>query len=75
VQYPSVQYDKNCNRFHQQKTNIKPRKRSHRGRVIWGELMDATDTFQKRFTDASGMKQALATWLRQQDQGAAAPEE
>jgi hypothetical protein len=44
------------------------------GRVIQGELVDATDSFQKRFTGASGLNQAVATWLRQQEQGEAAPE-
>jgi hypothetical protein len=44
------------------------------GRLIQGELVDTTDTVQKRFTDASGLNQAVATWLRQQERGEAAPE-
>jgi hypothetical protein len=44
------------------------------GRLIQGELVDTTDTVQKRFTDALGLNQAVATWLRQQEQVEAAPE-
>lgn len=38
------------------------------GRLIQGELVDTTDTVQKRFIDASGLNQAVAIWLRQQEQ-------
>lgn len=44
------------------------------GRLIQGELVDTTETVRKRFADASGLNQAVATWLRQQEQGESAPE-
>ena len=44
------------------------------GQLIQGELVDTTDTVQKRFNDASGLNQAVATWLRQQKQEEVPPE-
>ena len=44
------------------------------GRLIQGELVDTTETVQKRFTNALGLNQAVATWLRQQELVEAAPE-
>lgn len=44
------------------------------GQLIQGELVDTTDTVQKRFSDASGLNQAVATWLRQQKQEEVPPE-
>ena len=44
------------------------------GRLIQGELVDTTDTLQKRFLGASGLNQAVAAWLEQQEQAEAQTE-
>ncbi|MCB9079803.1 MAG: hypothetical protein H6631_19535 [Anaerolineaceae bacterium] len=38
------------------------------GRFIQGELVDTTATFQQRFTTLSDLNDAVAVWLRQQEQ-------
>ncbi|MDQ5852822.1 MAG: hypothetical protein M3380_12295 [Chloroflexota bacterium] len=38
------------------------------GHLIQGELVDTTDTLQKRFTSSSGLNQAVQAWLREQEQ-------
>jgi hypothetical protein len=38
------------------------------GHLLNGELLDTTDTLQKRFLGLTGLNQALETWLRQQEQ-------
>lgn len=38
------------------------------GRLIRGELVDMTNTPQQRFTSLSGLNDAVAAWLRQQEQ-------
>ncbi len=44
------------------------------GHLIQGELVDTTDTLQKRFTGASGLSQAMEAWLRQQALAKADPD-
>ena len=44
------------------------------GHLIQGELVDTTDTLQKRFTSASGLNQAMESWLRFQEQPTADPD-
>ena len=41
------------------------------GQLLKGELVDMTDTLQKRFLGSTGLHQALEAWLRQQEQSAA----
>jgi hypothetical protein len=38
------------------------------GRLIRGELVDTTDSRPEHFIDASGLHQAVETWLKQQEQ-------
>lgn len=38
------------------------------GRLIRGELVDMTNTPQQRFTTLSGLNDAVAVWLKQQEQ-------
>ena len=33
------------------------------GRLLQGELVDTTDTLQKRFVDVAGLNQAVQDWL------------
>jgi hypothetical protein len=44
------------------------------GHLIQGELVDTTDTLQKRFTGASGLTKAMESWLRYQEQLKADPD-
>jgi hypothetical protein len=44
------------------------------GHVIQGELVDMTNTLQKRFMGASGLNQAMESWLRFQEQPTADPD-
>lgn len=41
------------------------------GHLLQGELVDTTDTLQKRFLGLTGLNQAVEAWLRQQEQPAA----
>jgi hypothetical protein len=41
------------------------------GQLLQGELVDTTDTLQKRFLGLTGLNQAVEAWLRQQEQPAA----
>ena len=38
------------------------------GRLIQGELVDTTDTLRQRFTTLSGLNEAVAGWLKRQEQ-------
>lgn len=38
------------------------------GRLIQGELVDTTATFQRRFTTLSDLNDAVAGWVKQQEQ-------
>jgi hypothetical protein len=38
------------------------------GRLIWGELVDTTDSRPEHFINASGLHRAVETWLRQHEQ-------
>ncbi|MCB0212728.1 MAG: hypothetical protein KDJ52_25520 [Anaerolineae bacterium] len=40
----------------------------HYGRLIQGELVDTTATFQRRFTTLPDLNDAVAVWLNQQEQ-------
>jgi hypothetical protein len=42
-----------------------------KGRLIRGELVDTTDSPPERFIGLAGMNQAVAAWLRQQEQAKA----
>ena len=44
------------------------------GHLIQGELVDMTNTLQKRFMGASGLNQAMESWLRFQEQPTADPD-
>lgn len=37
------------------------------GRLIQGELVDTTDTLHQRFTNLSGLNEAVVAWFRQQE--------
>lgn len=41
------------------------------GRLLQGELVDTTDTSQKRFLGLTGLNQAMEAWLQQQEQSVA----
>ena len=38
------------------------------GHLLQGELVDMTDTLQKRFLGLTGLNQAVEAWLKQQEQ-------
>ena len=40
------------------------------GQLLQGELVDTTDTLQKRFLGLTGLNQAVEAWLQQQEQPA-----
>ena len=40
------------------------------GHLIQGELVDTTDTLRQRFKTLSGLNDAIAAWLKQQEQTA-----
>ncbi len=42
-----------------------------RGQLIQGELVDTIESRPERFLGADGLIQAVATWLRQQEQAEA----
>ena len=44
------------------------------GHLIQGELVDTTNTLQKRFAGAAGLSQAVESWLRHQEQPKADPD-
>ena len=38
------------------------------GRLIQGEVLDTADTLRQRFTTLSELNEAMAAWLKQQEQ-------
>lgn len=38
------------------------------GQLLQGELVDTTDTLQKRFLGLAGLNQAVTAWFKQQEQ-------